>query len=119
MLRSNLLALALALLVLPACVTQVESGGGDPPSPPGPPGNGAGALCNDAPDMACDEGFFCDYPIDTMCGAIVDEAGTCKPRPEACDLNYDPVCGCDGQTHGNTCEAQMAGTSVASTGECP
>ena len=119
MLRSNLPSLlALAFLVLPACVTQVESGGGDPPIPPGN-GNEAGALCNEAPDMACDEGFFCDYPIDTMCGAIVDEAGTCKPRPEACDLNYDPVCGCDGQTHGNACEAQMAGTSVASTGECP
>jgi hypothetical protein len=42
----------------------------------------------------------------------------CLPRPEACILIYDPVCGCDGQTHGNACQAHAAGTDVAYDGEC-
>jgi hypothetical protein len=54
-----------------------------------------------------------------MCGATVDEAGTCVAKPDACDQNYDPVCGCDGQTHGNACMAHLAGTAVASAGACP
>lgn len=76
-------------------------------------------LCNAETGMPCEEGYFCDVPIDTMCGAIIDQLGTCKPKPEACDQNYDPVCGCDGQTHANACTANMAGTAVATAGACP
>ena len=38
--------------------------------------------------------------------------------PEACDLIYAPVCGCDDMTYGNACAAASAGVSVASQGEC-
>ena len=45
--------------------------------------------------------------------------GECGPRPEICGAIYDPVCGCDGRSYGNPCEANAAGTNVKSLGECP
>lgn len=49
------------------------------------------------------------------------DAGACKlakPQNTACAEIYSPVCGCDGVTYGNACEAARAVTS-ATPGECP
>jgi hypothetical protein len=35
-----------------------------------------------------------------------------------CLLNLDPVCGCDGQTYGNFCEAKKNGINLAQQGSC-
>lgn len=66
--------------------------------------------------LACPEGSFCAFAPSTMCGA--SGAGVCAARPEACIALYDPVCGCDGRTHGNACYAANAGVSVVHTGAC-
>jgi Kazal-type serine protease inhibitor-like protein len=44
--------------------------------------------------------------------------GFCKAKPASCASVPAPICGCDGKTYSNSCEASIAGISVAATGVC-
>jgi hypothetical protein len=74
-------------------------------------------LCGNIISASCADGTYCKFEASDKCGET--EPGECAEIPESCTEEYKPVCGCDGQTHGNACIANMAGTSVASEGECP
>lgn len=78
---------------------------------------GGPVACGARAGATCTDDEYCAYVTGDLCGAADAEA-TCRPRPAACIAMDAPVCGCDGKTYGNACEAAKAGTGTSSEGAC-
>lgn len=77
------------------------------------PGAGCGEPSPCSDDRDCASSLYCARATGQCAGV-----GDCAPRPQVCDLVFDPVCGCDGWTYGNACAAAAAGVNVSSRGAC-
>jgi len=74
-------------------------------------------VCGGFAGIPCKADQWCDFPSNHRCG-IADQFGQCRARPQFCPQIFMPVCGCDGKSFNNACEAARAGTDVAHAGRC-
>jgi predicted secreted protein len=75
------------------------------------------STCGGLIAKACGTGSYCEFSAKAACG-MGDQTGTCQTKPQFCPAVIMPVCGCDGKTYNNGCEANRVGVSVKASGPC-
>ena len=67
--------------------------------------------------VVCPEGEFCVWQQGS-CGRLASDVGACVAPAEACTLEWDDVCGCDGNLQGSVCQAASVGVDIDRLNQC-
>ena len=73
-------------------------------------------ACGGPDKIGCNSALYCQLPAG-QCSAP-DVAGTCVKAPDFCMRVSRPVCGCNGKTYPNECEARHAKVAIDTPGAC-
>jgi Kazal-type serine protease inhibitor domain len=73
-------------------------------------------ACGGPDHITCNSALYCQLPAG-QCSAP-DTAGTCVKAPDFCMRVSRPVCGCNGKTYANECDARKAKVAIDTTGAC-
>ena len=73
-------------------------------------------ACGGPGKITCNSALYCLLPAG-QCSAP-DAAGVCSKAPDFCMRVFRPVCGCNGKTYANECEARHAKVAIDTTGAC-
>lgn len=115
--RRLLACLVMALLTACGSPGSPAHSGPQPPTPPHRSPVAEGGMCGGFAGVQCEAGLTCQMAPAT-CKRVADASGTCRKVPRVCPMIYQPVCGCDGKSYGNSCQALSRGVSVAAPGAC-
>jgi|GEM_PF-1141137 len=67
-------------------------------------------ACGGPDKITCNSALYCQLPAG-QCSAP-DAAGTCVKAPDFCMRVSRPVCGCNGKTYQNECDARHAKAAI-------
>jgi hypothetical protein len=73
-------------------------------------------ACGGPNHITCNSALYCQLPAG-QCSAG-DAPGVCAKAPDFCMRVSRPVCGCNGKTYMNECEARKARVAIDTTGAC-
>ena len=72
--------------------------------------------CGGSNHITCNSALYCQLPAG-QCSSL-DTAGTCAKAPDFCMRVSRPVCGCNGKTYANECDARKARVAIDTSAAC-